>query len=94
MRGSSSEKSMRFRLNVETRWKRDEETFEQWRLRTAVRYTMTPEFQAMRDNMEAKRIRKRNEKTCGCNPFVFYGAAIFYSLLVIFQLWHLVRIIV
>jgi len=86
-RGSSSEKSMRFRFNVETKWNRDEETFEQWLLRTAVRYPMTPEFEAMRDNTEAKRIRKRNEKTCGCNPFVFYGAAFFYSLLVIFQLW-------
>jgi hypothetical protein len=48
---------------------------------------MTAEFIAMRDNTEAKRIRKRNEKTCGCNPFVFYGAAFFYSLLVILQLW-------
>jgi len=83
----SFDATMRQRLNVETRWKRDEETLEEWKLRTAGTCTMTAELQVMWDDMEAKKIRKRNEKTCGFNPVICYGAAFLYGLLVIFQLW-------
>ena len=86
-RVSSSTTTKRKQMDDETRWKKGEETIEEWVLRTPVFVHMTPELTAMSHLTEARRIKKRNEKTCGCNPVVCYGAAFFYGLLVICQLW-------